>query len=100
MSDLNWVPCTIWITGLSASGKSTLGKGLNEYFKSQNVDFIWFDGEDVRARLDRKYGYSPEERAALIDKMGEMAMETQTEGKLALFTVLSHLAEARKSVRK
>jgi adenylylsulfate kinase-like enzyme len=55
----------IWITGLSASGKSTLSTGLYLSLKSlgfQNI--ILLDGDELRKHSSRKYGYTVEERTA------------------------------------
>ena len=38
----------IWITGISASGKTTLGRHLLKFYKKKNYDFIFFDGDELR----------------------------------------------------
>ena len=60
---------TIWLSGVTASGKTTLGKMLYEdLIKSGIVNLKYFDGEDLRKIQDRVYGHSVEERFRLIKK--------------------------------
>ena len=45
---------TIFITGITASGKTTLGKCLNDDLKSYGIDNVKFlDGEDLRVSLEK-----------------------------------------------
>ena len=96
----DWIPCTIWITGLSASGKTTLGRGLYDYFKSRGVASVLLDGEEVRKRLDREYGYSTKERVLVVEHIGNMAEKTVRQGELAIISTISHVYSARLAVRK
>jgi adenylylsulfate kinase len=93
-------PATIWITGISAAGKSTLGSGLCDALRAAGMnEFELLDGEEVRARLTRKYGYSTEERNALAFVIGEMALEANEAGRVAIVCAISHVRETRQRIR-
>jgi len=65
---------TIWIYGLSASGKSTLGKILFGWLVGRgysNVELL--DGEFLRSKLDRKYGYVIDEIIAYEQNIAKIA---------------------------
>ena len=54
---------TIWISGVTASGKTTLGKHLYKDLLSSGIaNLKYLDGEDLRNRQSRSYGYSVGER--------------------------------------
>lgn len=91
---------TIWITGISAAGKSTLGFGLEKALTEAGVTNIeLLDGEEVRARLTRKYGYTTEERNALALVIGDMAREANEKGNVAIVCAISHVAATRAQIR-
>jgi len=101
MNDLNIAPGTIWITGLCASGKTTLGKSLYEDLMGMGVKNVeFFDGEDLRQKFDRTYGYSPEERLIALKKMIEIVCDCNKQGKIAIISVLSHKKKAREYARR
>ena len=93
------MPYTVWITGLSASGKSTLGEGLSEHVRSLGVSCELLDGEAVRTRLDRVYGYSVEERNLVVEQIEHMAADAMSRGLLAIVATISHVAATRSAVR-
>lgn len=90
---------TIWITGVSASGKSTLGRGLSEFLTAEGVPHEWLDGEDVRRRLNH-FGYSRDERSLMVAKIGELVENIIGEGgRLVIVTTISHVRRDRAAVR-
>ena len=67
---------TIWISGVTASGKTTLAKELYKKLKTTSEkDFRFLDGEDLRSKQSRIYGHSVEERMKLIHKYIEFIKE-------------------------
>jgi adenylylsulfate kinase-like enzyme len=63
-------PGVIWITGITASGKTTLGTMLSNFLKSnQDTPVNFFDGEEVRKVLEKEYGYSSEDRAEVVREL-------------------------------
>ena len=61
---------TIWITGLSASGKSTLGGKLFNDLKAIGVNNVMFlDGESIREEFGGAYGYGKIGRASCRERV-------------------------------
>lgn len=63
----------IWLTGLSASGKSTLAMRLEERLLALGYACYTLDGDNVRHGLNANLGFSPEDRAENIRRVGEVA---------------------------
>ncbi|MCJ7519723.1 MAG: adenylyl-sulfate kinase, partial [Anaerolineaceae bacterium] len=67
-------PGLIWFTGLSGSGKSTIA---NEVEKRLNEDFLahtyLLDGDNIRKGLNKDLGFSENDRAENIRRIGEVA---------------------------
>lgn len=92
---------TIWITGLSASGKTTLGLQLREALVSEgirNVELL--DGEELRKSLGKSYGFSTEDRNAFALDIGQLAQECNEGGNIAIVCAISHVREIRLKIRK
>lgn len=92
---------TIWITGLSASGKTTFGLQLREALISEgirNVELL--DGEELRKSLGKSYGFSTEERSAFALDIGQLAQECNERGNIAIVCAISHVREIRLKIRK
>jgi adenylylsulfate kinase len=63
----------IWITGLPASGKSTLAARLRERIEALGRMAVLLDGDAVREALVPRPGYSPEERDAFYQTLARLA---------------------------
>ncbi len=64
--------CTIWLTGLPSSGKSTLGFSLEHALVQQGRLAYVLDGDNVRHGLNRNLGFSKEDRDENIRRIGEV----------------------------
>jgi len=65
--------CVIWLTGLSASGKSTLAIELERELFKRGVQAYMLDGDNMRHGLCSDLGFSPEARKENIRRIGEVA---------------------------
>lgn len=63
----------VWLTGLSASGKSTLAMGLEERLICLGYACYTLDGDNIRHGLNANLGFSPEDRCENIRRVGEVA---------------------------
>ena len=91
---------TIWISGVTASGKTTLGKFLYHDLLNTGITNIkYFDGEDLRSKQSRIYGHSVEERMKLIHKYVEFIKEENKKGFMVIISVVSHKKETRDNAR-
>ncbi len=63
---------TVWFTGLSASGKSTVATLVDQKLNERGVHTYVLDGDNVRHNLNRDLGFSPEDRDENIRRIGEV----------------------------
>ena len=92
---------TIWITGLSASGKTTLGKILFENLNQIGIkNVLLFDGEELRKNFDRSYGHSLEERYEVLAKIIQIALECNENDNISIVCTISHKVDMREIARK
>ena len=66
-------PGVLWFTGLSGAGKSTLAMALEQRLFDKGYQVYVLDGDNVRFGLNADLGFSPEDRAENIRRVGEVA---------------------------
>jgi adenylylsulfate kinase-like enzyme len=86
---------TIWLTGLSASGKSTLSVALAAALRELGFPAIVLDGEDLRARMGGRHGHTPAERMAVLKRIVDFALEERGRHRLPIVATISHKREMR-----
>jgi adenylylsulfate kinase len=64
---------TVWFTGLSASGKSTIATSVDQLLTGRGKHCYVLDGDNIRFGLNRDLGFSPEDRNENIRRIGEVA---------------------------
>lgn len=64
---------TVWFTGLSASGKSTVAILVDQMLTERGKHCCVLDGDNIRFGLNRDLGFSPEDRNENIRRIGEVA---------------------------
>ena len=64
---------TVWMTGLSGSGKSTVAKGLERYLHEQGFLTQMLDGDNIRVGINNNLGFSEEERTENIRRIAEVS---------------------------
>ena len=64
---------TVWFTGLSASGKSTIATSVDQLLTSRGKHCYVLDGDNIRFGLNRDLGFSPEDRNENIRRIGEVS---------------------------
>ncbi|CAG8752103.1 4274_t:CDS:1, partial [Funneliformis mosseae] len=62
---------TIWFTGLSASGKSTLASALEQHLLHLGVSSYRLDGDNIRFGLNKDLGFGPKDRTENIRRIAE-----------------------------
>ena len=65
--------CTIWLTGLSGAGKTTISFALEEYLVSHGIPTYSLDGDNIRTGLNKNLSFSPEDREENIRRISEVA---------------------------
>jgi adenylylsulfate kinase len=93
----NLIPMTIWLYGLSAAGKSTLGEILFDWLLKRGYENIeLLDGEFLRSKLDRKYGYTLDEVVVYEENIAKIASSANSErGNHAIVCSMTHLESLR-----
>lgn len=90
---------TVWFTGLSGSGKSTLAFAVEEALTARGVAAYVLDGDNIRFGLNRDLGFSPEDRAENIRRIGEVCRLFQDAGLVTLTAFISPYRADRDQVR-
>jgi adenylylsulfate kinase len=91
---------TIWFTGLSAAGKSTLAVAMEEALYKHGCNSYVLDGDNVRHGLNKNLGFSQEDRAENIRRIGEVAKLFRDAGVINLTAFISPYRSDRLLARK
>lgn len=89
----------LWLTGLSASGKSTLAMRLEEQLTVRGYACYVLDGDNLRQGLNADLGFSPEARAENIRRVGEVAALFADAGLICITSLISPYRADREKAR-
>ncbi|XP_014601077.1 PREDICTED: bifunctional 3'-phosphoadenosine 5'-phosphosulfate synthase-like isoform X1 [Polistes canadensis] len=92
--------CTIWMTGLSGAGKTSISFKLEEFLVSQGIPAYGLDGDNVRTGLNRNLGFSKEDREENVRRVAEVAKLFADAGVITLCSFVSPFEEDRRMARK
>lgn len=81
--------CVVWLTGLSASGKSTIARRVEQLLIERGLFTYVLDGDNVRHGLNKDLGFSPEDRNENIRRIGEVAKLFADAGVIVLTAFIS-----------
>src|SRR5205085_3963353 len=90
---------TVWMTGLSASGKSTIACILEQLLLHMKKHAYRLDGDNIRHGLNKNLGFSAEDRAENIRRIGEVAKLFTDAGVIAITSFISPYRKDRDAVR-
>lgn len=91
---------TLWLTGLSGSGKSTVAVALEGALHNMGVLCYRLDGDNVRFGINKNLGFSEEDRAENIRRVGEISKLFVDAGVLVLSSFISPYVRDRDVVRQ
>jgi adenylylsulfate kinase len=89
----------LWFTGLSACGKSTIANTVDHLLYSRGKRSFVLDGDNIRHGLNKNLGFSAEDRAENIRRIGEVAKLFADAGVLTLTAFISPYRADRDKVR-
>jgi adenylylsulfate kinase len=89
----------VWFTGLPSSGKSTLAHEVERLLFERGCNSYVLDGDNVRHRLNKDLGFSPEDRKENIRRIGEVANLFTDAGVIVLTAFISPYREDRAQAR-
>ena len=92
-------PCVVWLTGLSAAGKSSIAEGLQATLFDRGMHCYLLDGDIVRTGLSRDLGYSDADRQEHIRRVGELARLLVDAGLIVLVALISPFRAERRAAR-
>ncbi|MCY1062936.1 adenylyl-sulfate kinase [Nannocystis sp. SCPEA4] len=90
----------VWLTGLSGAGKSTIAARVDALLHARGRHSYILDGDNLRFGLCRDLGFSPEDRAENVRRLGEAARLLQDAGLIVLVAAISPYREDRARVRE
>ena len=90
---------TLWFTGLSGSGKSTVARRVEQLLAERSHHVYTLDGDNVRHGLCRDLGFSPDDRRENIRRIGEVCKLFTDAATLTLAAFVSPYRADRDAVR-
>ena len=93
-------PTTIWLTGLSGSGKSTIAFELERRIIASGHMAYVLDGDNIRHGLSQDLGFSPEDRKENIRRIAEVAKLFNDAGLIVITAFISPYCEDREMARR
>ena len=91
-------PCTIWITGLVGSGKSTVTYGLEKALYEEGYSVVVLDSSVVRSGLSRDLGFSAVDQAENLRRVAECAAMLNESGLIVIASFVSPGEDTRRQV--
>ncbi|CAG11479.1 unnamed protein product [Tetraodon nigroviridis] len=92
--------CTVWLTGLSGAGKTTVSMALEEYLVCHGIPCYTLDGDNIRQGLNKNLGFSPEDREENIRRIAEVARLFADAGLVCIASFISPYGRDRLNARK
>ena len=90
---------TLWFTGMSGAGKSTISERIYERLKQSGAKAELLDGDAVRTHLSKGLGFSKEDRDTNIRRIGFVCELLSRNGVIAIAAAISPYREVRDEVR-
>ncbi|KAK3573229.1 hypothetical protein QTP86_015790, partial [Hemibagrus guttatus] len=92
--------CTVWLTGLSGAGKTTVSMALEEHLVCHGIPCYTLDGDNIRQGLNKNLGFSPEDREENIRRIAEVAKLFADAGLVCIASFISPYSRDRLNARK
>jgi adenylyl-sulfate kinase len=92
-------PFTVWLTGLSGAGKTTIARALDNRLVAEGRAVFGLDGDDLRRGLCRDLGFSPDDRRENIRRAAEVARLMNQTGLIVIAAFISPYREDRENAR-
>uniref|UniRef100_A0A671T8F7 Bifunctional 3'-phosphoadenosine 5'-phosphosulfate synthase 2-like n=1 Tax=Sinocyclocheilus anshuiensis TaxID=1608454 RepID=A0A671T8F7_9TELE len=92
--------CTVWLTGLSGAGKTTIGFALEEYLVSHAIPCYSLDGDNIRHGLNKNLGFTATDREENIRRVAEVAKLFADAGLVCITSFISPFTKDRNDARK
>nr|AYN62270.1 SxtO [Heteroscytonema crispum UCFS10] len=90
---------TLWLTGLSGSGKTTIAEGVKRELKARSCLVELLDGDMMRTHLSKELGFSKEDRDTNVRRIGFVASLLSRNGVIAIISAISPYRAVRDEIR-
>lgn len=91
---------TLWFTGLSGSGKTTIAKAVERELRTRYCKVEMLDGDIVRTNLSKGLGFSKEDRDINVRRIGFVANLLSRNGVIAITAAISPYRSIREEIRQ
>lgn len=91
---------TVWLTGLSGAGKTTIGRGVEEELRRQGCKVEVLDGDIVRQNLTKGLGFSKQDREENIRRIAFVAHLLTRNGVIVIVSAISPYQQIRQEVQQ
>src|SRR3984893_12965037 len=91
---------TVWFTGLSSAGKTTISRAVHQSLTARGYRVEWLDGDAVRQHISKGLGYSKEDRDENVRRIGFVAELLTRNGVIVLVSAISPYRSVRDEVRR
>lgn len=95
----NQSPTVFWFTGLSGSGKTTIGSALQQELHHKNYHVIILDGDNIRHGLNKDLGFTETDRIENIRRVAEVTKLFLEAGLIVIVTFISPFQRDREMAR-
>lgn len=92
--------CTVWLTGLSGAGKTTIAFELEAFLVSRGIPAYGLDGDNIRTGLNKNLGFSQTDREENIRRVAEVSKLFADSGQISICSFVSPFADDRELARK
>lgn len=96
----NFRGCTVWFTGFSGAGKTSISFALEELLVSHGIPAYSLDGDNMRTGLNKNLGFSQTDREENIRRISEVAKLFADAGHVCLCSFVSPFRGDREKARK
>jgi adenylyl-sulfate kinase len=91
---------TVWLTGLSSAGKTTISRLLHETLQARGERVEWLDGDAMRRGLSADLGFSKKDRDENVRRVGYVAELLTRHGVIVLVSAISPYRALRNEMRR
>ena len=97
---LNQIPCILWMTGLSGSGKSTIANAVELQLAQKGFHTFLLDGDNIRHGINKDLGFTEADRIENIRRIGEVSKLMIDAGLIVITAFISPFQSDRNMVRE
>jgi adenylylsulfate kinase len=93
-------PYTIWLMGLTSSGKTTIAEHLVNIMKNKGIFILHYDGDEIRGFFGKDFGFTEGNRGRVVDTLAHLARKANDAGINVVVSALTAHQSARDHIRK